>query len=147
MSGPLVAGLMAGFGMFSASVESSGRIKALKAQEAALRQTAELQRSIGQFEVRLFNRQAKARRGAITALAGKSGVRTTEGSALEAVLTQAREDATGALQIKANREIQFYQLQNQADQTRFAHKLEKTNLPFKAIGRGLSMAAPFMGSA
>lgn len=127
-------GILKGLGNQAAS-------NVLAFQESVLRTKAGLVKELGEFEVRQFRRQAKARRGAIVSRAAKSGVDVTLGSAFEVLLEQSRSDAVTMMSITNARAIQAFDLNADASLKAFSSKMNQIQLPFDMWGGALQMGS------
>ena len=140
----LVMAALASLGVASKLGQGLGRINQLELQADNLKKQQDITERLGQVELGIFWRRAETMRGAIPASAAFAGVRVNTGSAFEALVEQARNDATEAMQIDNAYKTQIYGLQQQRQQAKFGRKMAIRQLPFDLVGGGLSGAAAGM---
>ena len=141
------------WGAFNAHIQNRTQWEYLRTQAREMRVQANIIRDMGASEIRMFQRAAHYRRGAIVANWGHSGIAADSGSALETLLTQAATDGLTKLQMQRNTDQEYRNMIVSAQFADYSRKildrqiyLQMTNAAIQGASAGSSAGNSFGSS-
>jgi hypothetical protein len=138
---PAAAIALASIGAFKGAADGLATIRGLRSQELNSLQSAKITRELGKLEVSLFRRQAKSELGQFFVDYAAAGVVVDAGTPMDALMNQARNDASAEIQMTNARELQAYGFEQEAANAAHARKTSKRQMPFDILGGAMSMGS------
>lgn len=134
------------WGVFNAGIANRTQWEYLRTQARETRVQADTIKDVGASEIRMFQRSAHYRRGAIVANWGHSGIAADSGSAFEVLMAQAAADGLSKLQLQRNADLQYRSTLVSAQFLDYQRKITDRQLPLQLINSGLQGASSGIGS-